>query len=219
MRSVDSLSAPRGFSTPLALPDGMGAHDWLDEARPVDDEPRRTARSGLLLLASILAALGYVTVRGLWSIYPGRVACTATSPARRLEHVYAGVSRPSFNRNTRSQRDASSGSCLTITTPYGCCAPDHEHVEDTRAVSRSRLPVGHRPARMRVGHDRASNRGALPLAALTARPMMQHSLSQPQPPRLLRARSGVMQQFDDELSTAFDVSPGVNSGNNDGTGK
>ena len=48
----------------------MDAHDRLDGGDgPLDDESGRAACLGLLLLASMLAALGYLTVRGLWSVY------------------------------------------------------------------------------------------------------------------------------------------------------
>ncbi len=76
----------RGIATPPALPDWQ----WTDMLASMEALGRwmislgAPLALGLFLLASILAALGYITVRGIWSIYLRR-AWRARSHRSRTE--------------------------------------------------------------------------------------------------------------------------------------
>ena len=61
----------RGFSKPPALPEWQWAHmiSSMDAMGRWMMSLGAPLALGLLLLASMLAALGYLTVRGLWSVY------------------------------------------------------------------------------------------------------------------------------------------------------
>ena len=100
MKSAASHSARARWSSHLPCPTGLVALVRIDGSHgALDARSRRAIGSGLLMLASILAALGYVTVRGMWSVYLRRrgmrdaVAQKARTARVRLS---SGESQPTF---------------------------------------------------------------------------------------------------------------------------
>ena len=158
----------------------MDGHDRVDAGdESVDDESGSASRIGTVGPGVIARRHRLCIVRGLWSIYLRRAWHARRRRVRAIEASrQIGASRPSLSRRTRSQRDASSGSCVTMTTAAVTSSREiHEHPEHAARgipIEVTGRLVGQHASRLR--HDGARNRGALPLATRKLPRMMQHPL-------------------------------------------